>query len=425
MAAANFGKISVSEIDVSGKRVVMRVDFNVPISDGKVRNDLRIRGAMQTIKAVLAAGGSLVLMSHLGRPQAEKKKNPDGYKQKFTLKPVAEHLARLLGQDVQFAPDCAAAHSQATALKAGQVLLLENLRFHKDEDAKKPEDRLRLAKILASYGDVYCSDAFGTAHRDSASMTGVPKVMNAGCCGFLMKKEIDYFAGALRNPAKPFVAIVGGAKVSDKILLLGSLLRLCDKMIIGGAMAYTFLKCLGHHTGKSKVEVRSESRTTGEVIDCVQHAGDIMRAARVLGVKLVLPIDHRCSPSFENKPAHVTVAQDIPDGMMALDVGPKSEELFAREIHDCRTCIWNGPPGVFEMSNYRSGTMAIARALAEAPGMLSIVGGGDTGAAVEMSGYAHRLSHISTGGGASLELMEGKVLPGLAALSSTETLAKL
>eukprot|EP01062_Namystynia_karyoxenos_P003286 TRINITY_DN1116_c0_g1_i2.p2 TRINITY_DN1116_c0_g1~~TRINITY_DN1116_c0_g1_i2.p2 ORF type:complete len:455 (+),score=168.40 TRINITY_DN1116_c0_g1_i2:92-1366(+) len=418
MAAANFGKLSISDVPLEGRRVLMRVDFNVPIKDGQVANDLRIRGALPSIRKVLGSGAALVLMSHLGRPQKAKKTDPDGYKRKLSLRPVAAKLEQMLGQPVAFAADCAAAGEQAAALRPGEVLLLENLRFNADEDAKKPADRLRLARILASYGDTFCSDAFGTAHRDAASMTGVPRVMGSGVCGFLMKKEIDYFANALHNPARPFCAIVGGAKVSDKILLLGSLLRICDKLIIGGAMAYTFLKMLGHNTGKSKVEATGESLTTGEVVDMFEHARDIMRAARVLNVKVVLPVDHRCSRKFENMPPHVTVGVDVPDGMMALDIGPRSEELFAQEIKGCRTAIWNGPMGVFEMSHYRNGSMSIARALAETPGMLSIVGGGDSGAAAESSGYAGRISHISTGGGASLELLEGKALPGLAALTS-------
>eukprot|EP01062_Namystynia_karyoxenos_P003285 TRINITY_DN1116_c0_g1_i1.p1 TRINITY_DN1116_c0_g1~~TRINITY_DN1116_c0_g1_i1.p1 ORF type:complete len:450 (+),score=171.85 TRINITY_DN1116_c0_g1_i1:73-1350(+) len=425
MAAANFGKLSIDDVQLAGKRVVMRVDFNVPIKGGKVTNDLRIRGALKTIRKVVDSGASLVLISHLGRPQKDKKKDPEGWKQKTTLRPVATRLQELLERPIQFAPDCTQAGEQAKALRPGEVLLLENVRHSPDEDAKKPADRERLAKILASYGDIYCSDAFGTAHRDSASMTGVPHVKGSGCCGYLMKKEIDYFAGAMRNPAKPFVAIVGGAKVSDKILLLGSLLRLSDKMIICGAMAYTFLKCLGHNTGKSKVEVRSESRTTGEVIDVIAHASDIMRAARVLGVKIILPVDHRCAREFKDVEPHVTVGQDVPDGMMALDIGPKSEELFKHEIRECRTAIWNGPAGVFEMENFKSGTFAIAKALAKTSGMLSIVGGGDTGAAAEKSGWADKLSHISTGGGASLELMEGKVLPGLSALTDAVAQAKL
>jgi len=421
MAAANFGKIGLDGIDVQGKRVIMRVDFNVPMKKGKVTNDIRIRGALPSIKKVLSGGGSLVLLSHMGRPQAAKmEKGSKEFLEKFSLRPVADRLSSLLEDKVfvQFGEDSTKALQQCQSLKPGQVILLENVRFSKDEDSKKQENRLRLAKIFASYGDMFVSDAFGTAHRDSASMTGIAQVMGRGYAGYLMKKEIDYFGGAMRNPAKPFVAIVGGAKVSDKILLLGSLLRLCDKMIIGGAMAYTFLKCLGHTLGKSKVETRTKSKATGEEVDIVAMANDIMRAAKVLHVKLILPVDHRCAREFKDVEPHVTVGRDVPDGMMALDIGPKTEKLFKEEIQTCRTALWNGPPGVFEFDNFRSGTKAVATALAATPGMLSIVGGGDTGAAAEKTGVASKISHISTGGGASLELCEGRVLPGLAVLSS-------
>lgn len=421
MAAANFGKLGLDGLDLQGKRVIMRVDFNVPMKKGKVTNDIRIRGALPSIKKVLSGGGSLVLLSHMGRPQAAKmEKGSKEFMEKFSLRPVADRLSRLLEDKVhvQFGEDSTNAKQQCQALKPGQVILLENVRFSKDEDAKKQENRLRLAKVFASYGDLFVSDAFGTAHRDSATMTGIAQVMGGGYAGYLIKTEIDYFAGAMRNPARPFVAIVGGAKVSDKILLLGSLLRLCDKMIIGGAMAYTFLKCLGHTTGKSKVEVRTTSKATGEDIDIVAHVSDIMRAAKVLNVKLILPVDHRCAREFKDVEPHVTVGRDVPDGMMALDIGPKSEKIFREEIQTCRTAIWNGPPGVFEFENFGNGTKAVATALAETPGMLSICGGGDTGAAAEKTGVASKISHISTGGGASLELCEGKVLPGLNVLTS-------
>eukprot|EP01060_Flectonema_neradi_P006720 TRINITY_DN145_c1_g2_i1.p1 TRINITY_DN145_c1_g2~~TRINITY_DN145_c1_g2_i1.p1 ORF type:complete len:434 (+),score=116.20 TRINITY_DN145_c1_g2_i1:57-1304(+) len=414
---SNFNKLSIDDIQMKGKKVLMRVDFNVPVGPtGKVKNDLRIRGAMPSMKKVLSEGGALILMSHLGRPKEV------GYESKFSLRPVQAKLEELMGQPVQFAEDCMQASGHAAALKPGQILLLENLRFHKGESSKKSEKREEMARVLSSYGDVFISDAFGTAHRDAASTTGIPKILGAGACGYLIKRETDYFSSALRNPPRPFCAIVGGAKVSDKILLLDNLIDITDKLIIGGAMAYTFLKAQGYKLGKSKCEV--ESKTKKGIVDIVKLARDLMQKAETKGTKIILPIDHRCAESFSDVPPVITENADVPDHLMALDIGPKSEELFVKEIGLCKTAIWNGPPGVFEMKNFRSGTWAIARCLAESE-MLSIVGGGDTASAAEKSGYSKSISHISTGGGASLELLEGKVLPGLKALTPKSLPSKM
>jgi len=296
------------------------------------------------------------------------------------------------------------------------VLLLENLRFYPNEGAKKEEDREVMSKKLASYADLYVSDAFGTAHRDAASMTGVPKVMGKGASGYLLKKEIDYFTKALKSPEKPVVAIVGGAKVSDKIQLLDNMLKTVNKMVIGGAMAYTFLKAQGKKTGKSKCETEAEGKK-GK-IDIIKMAGDLIEKAKTAGVELVLPLDHRCAKEFKDVQAFVSEDENIPDDYMALDIGPKTEAAYVKLIAGCKTAIWNGPMGVFEFENFKSGTWAVAKTLADNNStILSIVGGGDSASAAEKSGYAPKLSHISTGGGASLELLEGKALPGLVALT--------
>ncbi|KAJ9450156.1 Phosphoglycerate kinase [Diplonema papillatum] len=410
----NFGKLSIDDVPLKGKKVLMRVDFNVPIGkDGQVKNDLRIRGAMPSIQKVLSEGGSLILMSHLGRPKGV------GYEAKYSMRPVQTKLQELLGSvEVLFADDCMNASEAASALRPGQVLLLENLRFYKAESSKKRDDRMKMAQKLASYGNVFISDAFGTAHRDAASMTGIPKVLGKGAAGYLMKKELDYFASALAKPARPYVSISGGAKVSDKILLLDSLIEKSDCLIIGGAMAYTFLKAQGYTIGKSKCETSAKSKDG--VIDTVALARKIIDNAKDKGVKLLLPVDHRCAAEFKDVPAIVTKDANIPDNLMALDVGPKTEALFAKEISQCKTCIWNGPVGVFEMKNFRSGTWAVVKAMADNKSALTIVGGGDSAAAADMSGFGKQLSHISTGGGASLELIEGKTLPGLAALTSKD-----
>eukprot|EP00993_Chasmostoma_nieuportense_P000919 NODE_1844_length_1359_cov_535.176136_g1752_i0.p1 GENE.NODE_1844_length_1359_cov_535.176136_g1752_i0~~NODE_1844_length_1359_cov_535.176136_g1752_i0.p1 ORF type:complete len:413 (-),score=130.85 NODE_1844_length_1359_cov_535.176136_g1752_i0:57-1295(-) len=403
-------KLSIDDLEMKDKNVIMRVDFNVPMKAGVVQDDFRIKSALPSIQKALSSGARLILMSHLGRPKET------GYEEEFSLQPVAKHLGTLLGKEVAFAPDCMNASAEVGKLKSGDLLVLENLRFYPNEGSKAEESRMEMARRLASYADLYISDAFGTAHRDAASMTGVPKVMGQGASGYLMKKEIDYFTKALQNPEKPVVAIVGGAKVSDKIQLLENMLKTVNHMVIGGAMAYTFLKAQGKNTGTSKLE--TEAETKKGKINVVELAGEILKKAQAQGVEILLPLDHRTSEAFKDGPANVTADENIPDGQMALDIGPKTEEAYCKILANCHTAIWNGPMGVFEFENFKSGTWAVAKTLADNSATIcSIVGGGDSASAAEKSGYAPKLSHISTGGGASLELLEGKVLPGLAILT--------
>jgi phosphoglycerate kinase len=413
-------KKTVRDIDLKGKRVLMRVDFNVPIKDGVVKDNTRVTSALPTIKYILAQGASLVLMSHLGRPKGGK------VEPEFSLKPVAACLQDVLGKSVQFAPDCIGAETkaQALALKSGEVLLLENTRFYKEEEgkAKLPDtatdDEKKAAKAemkkkqevmarqLAELGDVYVNDAFGSAHRAHASTAVVCKFFKENAAGFLMEKEIDYLGRAMANPERPFVAILGGAKVSDKVNVITNLLTKVDALIIGGAMAYTFYKAKGLPIGKSLVEE-----------DKVDLARDILAQAQASGVKLLLPIDHVIADKFDAAASTKVVGEaGILDGWMALDIGPASAKLFDAEIRKAKTVVWNGPMGCFEMAPFAAGTTAIAKALAETK-CLSIVGGGDSVSAVNKSGLADKMTHISTGGGASLEFLEGKVLPGVAALS--------
>ncbi|CAJ15976.1 phosphoglycerate kinase [Trypanosoma brucei brucei TREU927] len=411
-------KKSINECDLKGKKVLIRVDFNVPVKNGKITNDYRIRSALPTLKKVLTEGGSCVLMSHLGRPkgipmaQADKIRSTGGvpgFQQKATLKPVAKRLSELLLRPVTFAPDCLNAADVVSKMSPGDVVLLENVRFYKEEGSKKAKEREAMAKILASYGDVYISDAFGTAHRDSATMTGIPKILGNGAAGYLMEKEISYFAKVLGNPPRPLVAIVGGAKVSDKIQLLDNMLQRIDYLLIGGAMAYTFLKAQGYSIGKSKCE---ESK--------LEFARSLLKKAEDRKVQVILPIDHVCHTEFKavDSPL-ITEDQNIPEGHMALDIGPKTIEKYVQTIGKCKSAIWNGPMGVFEMVPYSKGTFAIAKAMGRGThehGLMSIIGGGDSASAAELSGEAKRMSHVSTGGGASLELLEGKTLPGVAVL---------
>eukprot|EP00796_Vickermania_ingenoplastis_P012982 gene12982-8832_t len=409
-------KKSVEQVSLKGKKVLVRVDFNVPIKDGEITNDFRIRAAVPTIEKILKDGGCAILMSHLGRPagvsmDAEKPADGSarGFDAKATLKPVAARLSKVLGKEVAFAPDCLDAQSYVAKLKPGDVLLLENVRFYKEEGSKKPEERTRMAKVLASYGDVFVSDAFGTAHRDSATMTGIPKEVGNGYAGFLMAKEIKYFNQVLTEPPRPLVAIVGGAKVSDKIMLLENMLGKINYLIIGGAMAYTFQKAAGIPIGTSMCEE-----------DKLDLARSLLKKAEEKKVEVLLPVDHVCNKEFKaNDSPLVTEGIEIPEGYMALDIGPKTTAKYVEIVNKCHSCIWNGPMGVFEMPCYSKGTFAIAKAMADntAKGqLLSIIGGGDSASAAELSGEAPRMSHISTGGGASLELLEGKVLPGVAIL---------
>jgi phosphoglycerate kinase len=392
---------SIVDLDLSGKRVLLRVDFNVPIKDGKVDNDNRIVAALPTITYALDHGAALILMSHLGRPQGE-------FKREFSLAPVRDRLAELLGRPVAFAADCIGPDTEqaAAALKPGELLLLENLRFHPGET--KPASEPGFAEALASLGDLYVNDAFGTAHRAHASMVAVAERFERPSAGFLLGKEIEYFEQALSAPERPFLAILGGAKVSDKITVLEHLLEKVDQLVVGGAMAYTFLKVLGVEVGDSRVEE-----------DKLPVADRILKEAATRKLELLLPVDHLIGREFAEDTAHrVTDTASIDAGWMGLDIGPRTIETFCSKIHDAGTVIWNGPMGVFEWPAFAEGTMSLARACART-NALTIVGGGDSASAAKKSGLADRFDHISTGGGASLELLEGKQLPGLAVLTSS------
>lgn len=414
-------KKSIDDLgDLSGKNVLIRVDFNVPLDDnGVITNDLRIRAAIPSIQKILSQGGRAILMSHLGRPKGVMyegtplKPSSDG-----TLKPVVSRLEELLKKEdanakpVLFAEDCLDADAVVAQLENGQALVLENVRFYKNESSKVEDERLIMAKKLASYGELYVSDAFGTAHRNAASVTGIPAVLGQAAAGYLMVKEVEAFRQILVDPPRPFCAIVGGSKVSDKILLLEQLMEKVDKLLIGGAMAYTFLKAQGISIGKSFSQ-------EGEMLDL---ANKLLEKAKAKGIDVQLPIDHVCNTEFaETDKALVTEGQEIPDGYMALDIGPKTVELYKSKIDDCGATLWNGPMGVFEMKAYSNGTFTIASTLGDLTsnkGLVSIIGGGDSAAAAEISGQAVRMTHVSTGGGASLELLEGKKLPGIEALDN-------
>lgn len=393
----------ITDIDVRGQRVLMRVDFNVPVNDdGTVGDDTRIEAALPSIRHVLDQGGSLVLMSHLGRPKGEAK--PE-----FSLKPVAAALSDKLGIPVDFAEDCVGdgAAEKASALQPGQVLLLENLRFHPEEEGKgvEAEAQEAFAKKLAALGDVYVNDAFGTAHRAHASMAVVTRYFENCVAGFLLEKEITYLAKTLEAPEKPFVAIIGGAKISGKIDVVTQLMEKVDTLLIGGGMAYTFFKAKGQTIGNSIHED-----------DKLELAKQIMADAEAKGIKLLLPVDNVIADDFSASANTRVASGDIPDGWEGLDIGPKTRELFAAEIAGAKTVVWNGPMGCFEMEPFAAGTNVIAQAVADSDSV-SIIGGGDSVSAVKKAGLDDRITHISTGGGASLELMEGKELPGLAALT--------
>jgi phosphoglycerate kinase len=390
-------KLSISDLDLDGQRVLIRVDFNVPIRDGAVDNDKRVVAALPTIRYALRSGASVVLMSHLGRPKGE-------VCEEFSLRPVAACLARHLGREVAFAGDCIGdeARDAVENLSRGNVLLLENLRFHPGE--QHPEEEPGFADALAEHGDVYVNDAFGTAHRAHASMVAVAEHFEQRAAGLLLAKELDYFDKALSKPAAPFVTVLGGAKVSDKILVLENLLDKVDRLIIGGAMAYTFLRAQGIAVGDSRVEE-----------DKLDLALSILDEAEAKGVDVLLPTDHVCGRTFAEDTECETFEQ-IPDGWMGLDIGPASARRYAEAIAAAGTVIWNGPMGVFEWPAFAEGTMTLARACAESKA-LTIVGGGDSASAAKKSGLADRFDHISTGGGASLELLEGKTLPGVEVLN--------
>ena len=425
-------KKTIRDIDLAGKRVVMRADFNVPMAkdgSGKITDDTRIQAALPSIKYILDKGASLVLMSHLGRPKGK------GFEPEFTLKPVADRLAELIGREVKFAPDCMAADEIAAALKPGEVVLLENTRFYKAEDGKVKKDddkkgihlteeeyqekkaalkaaRKDMAKKLASYGNVYVNDAFGTAHRAHASTAVIADYLKPAVSGFLMEKELKFLGDAVDNPVRPFVAILGGAKVSDKLAVVKNLLQKVDTLIIGGGMAYTFKKALGIKIGTSLCEDEQ-----------VAYCKEMLDAAKAKGVKILLPVDNVIADKFpETKDASDIKIElcegDIPDGWMGLDIGPKSVALFSEAIKGAKTVVWNGPMGCFEFAPLAKGTFGVCDAVATVKpnGGTSIIGGCDSVSAVKKSGKAADMTHISTGGGASLEFLEGKELPGVAAL---------
>lgn len=390
-------KKTVKDVDVRSKRVLVRVDYNVPLdANGNVSDDKRITASLPTINYLLEQGARIILCSHLGRPKGEVKKE-------FSLAPVAKRLKELLPNvNIYFASDCIGEEAQqkAAALKDGEILLLENLRFHKEEEKNDPE----FAKKLASLAEIYVSDAFGTVHRAHASTAGVAAYLPA-VAGFLIGKELSIMGGALENPERPFVAILGGAKVADKIGVITNLLNKCDTLLIGGGMAYTFFKAMGYEIGDSLLDAES-----------IDLAKQLMETAKEKGVML-LPVDTVVAKAFAADAEHMTVAANaIPVGWQGLDIGEKTRELFAAEIKNAKTVIWNGPMGVFEFPEFAKGTEAVAKACAECGGT-TIIGGGDSASAVKKLGYADKMTHISTGGGASLEFLEGKVLPGVAALN--------
>lgn len=390
-------KKTIEDIDVKGKKVLARCDFNVPLKDGEITNDKRIVAALPTIKYLMEHGAKVILCSHLGRPKGE-------YKPEFSLAPVAKRLSEYLGVEVKLAEDAEVvgpnAKAMAAELKDGEVMLLENVRY-RAEETKNEEN---FSKELASLADIFVNDAFGTAHRAHCSTTGVAAYLPA-VCGYLIQKEIKFMGGALANPKRPLVAILGGAKVSDKIGVIENLIDKCDTIIIGGGMAYTFMKYLGHNIGTSLLEA-----------DWVEKAGEMMKKAEDKGVKFLIPVDNKVGKEYdEHTEAKVVSSDDIPDGWMGLDIGPKTQEVFADAINGAGTVIWNGPMGVSEWDNFAAGTICVAKAVADS-GAISIIGGGDSVAAVTKLGFADKMSHISTGGGASLEFLEGKDLPGICAL---------
>lgn len=390
-------KVSVDDINVKGQRVLVRCDFNVPLQDGKITDENRLVASLPTIKKLIADGGKVILCSHLGKPKGEAK--PE-----LSLAPVAVRLSELLGQDVKFAADPEVvgpnAKAAVAAMKDGDVVLLENTRY-RIEETKNGE---AFSKELASLCDVYVDDAFGTAHRAHCSNVGVTQYVKTAAVGYLMQKEIDFLGNAVNNPARPFVAILGGSKVSSKISVINNLLDKVDTLIIGGGMAYTFMKAQGGKIGTSLCED-----------DYLDYANDMIKKAADKGVKMLIPVDTVIADAFSND-ANVKVvdAGQIDDGWMGLDIGPKTRKLFANAVKDAKTVVWNGPMGVFEMPNFAAGTVAVAQALADTDAV-TIIGGGDSAAAVNQLGFGDKMTHISTGGGASLEFLEGKELPGVAA----------
>lgn len=394
-------KKSIQDISVKGKRCLVRVDFNVPQdSEGNVTDDTRIVGALPTIKYLVANGAKTILCSHLGRPKGQ-------FNAKYTLAPVAVALEKLLGQKVIFVDDVVGekVEKAVAELKEGEVMLLENTRFYKEEEADDKE----FCKKLAKLADVFVNDAFGTAHRAHASTTGVAEFVKESVSGFLIKKELDVMGKALTNPDRPFVAVLGGAKVGDKIGVIRNLLEKADVVIVGGGMAYTFQKAKGYEVGTSLCED-----------GCIELAKELMQQAKEKNVQLLLPVDNVVAAEFSNDAVRKVVDSDkIPADMMGMDIGPKTIELFCNAIKTAKTVVWNGPMGVFEMSNFANGTKQVAKVIAETD-CVSIIGGGDSAAAIKQLGFADKVTHVSTGGGASLEFLEGKVLPGIDCLDDKE-----
>ena len=389
-------KKNISDVDAKGRRVLVRADFNVPQdSTGAITDDRRIREALPTIKKLAADGAKIILCSHLGRPNGERN-------MKYTLKPVAERLTQLLGFEVRLLPDCIGAEVEAEveALKPGQAVLLENVRFYRQEEENDPAFAEKLAKLA----DMFVMDAFGTAHRAHASTEGVSRLIPA-VAGLLVEKELRIMGGALSEPKRPFVAVLGGAKVKDKLAVIENLLEKVDSLIIGGGMSYTFLKAQGHTIGKSLLDAER-----------LEYCKGILEKAKERSVRILLPFDHVCSADITGAAGAVQVdSVDVPEGLVGVDIGPKTAASFAEEIAGAATVVWNGPMGVFEVKDFSAGTFAVAKALAESKAT-TIVGGGDSAAAVEKLGFADKVTHVSTGGGASLEFLEGKTLPGIAAL---------
>ena len=413
-------KKTLQDVELKGKKVIMRVDFNVPVKEGVIKDDTRIKGALPSIKYVIDNGGSLILMSHMGRPDEK------GITSDTTMKIVADYLSKMLGKEITFVADCAEADAAVASMKEGDIVMLENTRYHKEEQAKckqkdgesdedfkarkaalKDQQKV-LAQKLASYGDIYCNDAFGTAHRAHASTAVITKYIGTSVAGFLMEKEIAFLGNAVEKPVRPFVAILGGAKVSDKLAVVNNLLTKVNTLIIGGGMAYTFLKAMGHNVGNSLCED-----------DQLTYAKEMIEKAKSLNVDFLLPVDNIAADKFDAEANTQIVGQDIPEGWMGLDIGPKTVELYTNAIKNAKTVVWNGPMGCFEMEKFNKGTFGVCAAVAEVKGNggISIIGGGDSVAAVNKSGLAEKMSHISTGGGASLEFLEGKDLPGVVALS--------
>ena len=390
-------KKTIEDIQVTGKKVLVRCDFNVPLDENKnITDENRIKGAMPTIRYLVDNGAKVILCSHLGRPKGE-------FNMKYSLAPVAVRLSQLLGKEVKLAKDVIGpdAHALADAMQDGDVILLEHVRFHKEEEKNDPE----FAKELASLAEIFVNDAFGTAHRAHASTEGVSHYLSPSVAGYLIGKELSVMGGALENPERPFVAILGGAKVSDKIGVIENLIDKVDTLIIGGGMSYTFQVALGGKVGKSLLE-----------LDKVDLAKELLAKAEKKGVKLLLPVDNEAGNEFSNDTMHITVhSKEIPDDFEGMDIGPETRVIFANEIKYAKTVIWNGPMGVFEFDTFAEGTREIARACAECKGV-TIVGGGDSAAAVTQMGFADKVTHVSTGGGASMEFLEGKELPGVACL---------